>query len=212
MKALDLFCGLGGWSDGLAAEGFDVTGVEIEPKIAALYKHRVIVSDVCNLNPEDYTGYDLIVGSPPCRDFTVLGRVVGHTWKRPPDPRGEGMRLINAYLDFIEKAKPRYWLMENSSEAVPYVREYRGIEPACIAKLGKTMKRAFWGNHPSFLIPLDLKKGVLVGHRDKDPAKRGKMDSKKYNGWLGPWERARIPLPVSKALAQSVLASKGVEK
>jgi site-specific DNA-cytosine methylase len=26
MKALDLFCGLGGWSDGLAVEGFDVLG------------------------------------------------------------------------------------------------------------------------------------------------------------------------------------------
>lgn len=29
MKALDLFCGLGGWSDGLALEGFEMLGIEI---------------------------------------------------------------------------------------------------------------------------------------------------------------------------------------
>ena len=28
--AIDLFCGLGGWADGLLAEGFDVIGFDIE--------------------------------------------------------------------------------------------------------------------------------------------------------------------------------------
>lgn len=28
--AIDLFCGLGGWTDGLLAEGYDVTGYDIE--------------------------------------------------------------------------------------------------------------------------------------------------------------------------------------
>ena len=32
LKALDLFCGLGGWSDGLSLEGFEVSGVEINKK------------------------------------------------------------------------------------------------------------------------------------------------------------------------------------
>ncbi|MBA7694041.1 hypothetical protein ES703_102642 [subsurface metagenome] len=36
MKALDLYCGLGGWSDGLALECFDVLGVEIDPEIAGI--------------------------------------------------------------------------------------------------------------------------------------------------------------------------------
>src|SRR4030042_3137648 len=71
-QALDLFSGFGGWSDGLAAEDFEVLGVEIEPKIAALYKHPVIVADVCDLDPNDFRGYDLIVGSPPCRGSIQL--------------------------------------------------------------------------------------------------------------------------------------------
>ena len=28
--AIDLFCGLGGWTDGLLAEGYDVVGFDIE--------------------------------------------------------------------------------------------------------------------------------------------------------------------------------------
>jgi len=56
MKALDLFCGLGGWSDGLAMEGFEVLGVEIEPKITKLYKHDVICADVRTLDGELFKG------------------------------------------------------------------------------------------------------------------------------------------------------------
>lgn len=210
MKALDLFCGLGGWSDGLALEGFDVTGVEIDPKIAALYKHRVIIADICNLNPEDFKGYDLIVGSPPCRNFSQLIKVIGHTWKKhPPDPMGEGLRLVNAFLNFVNIAKPHYWLMEN----VPGLVDYLQQSPRTITYLGKTMKRAFWGNFPSFLVPRDYNKGIMIGHRDVK-AKRGKPDpsigdifgkgNRKGQGWLKSWERARIPLPVARALGVAV--------
>lgn len=182
-----MFCGLGGWSDGLALEGFDVTGVEIEPKIAALYKHRVIVADVGDLNPEDFRGYDLIVGSPPCRNFSSLADNFGSTWRIPPDPEGEGMRLVNAFINFVEIAKPKYWLMEN----VPGLQRYY-----CPAKvetyIGRRMKRCFWGNFPKFLIPRDYKKPLL------DHAMRAKHNS------LTSAERGRIPLPVARALGAAI--------
>jgi len=210
LKALDLFCGLGGFSDGLAAEGFDVTGVEIEPKIAALYKHKVIVADVCSLNPEDFRDYDLIVGSPPCRNFSQLIKVIGHTWKKhPPDPWGEGLRLVNAFFNFVIIAEPRYWLMEN----VPGLADYLWQPPRTMPYLGKTMKRAFWGNFPAFLVPRDYNKGTMIGHRDVKE-KRGKPDpsigdifgsgNRKGQGWMKSWERARIPLPVARALGAAV--------
>lgn len=209
-RALDLFCGLGGWSDGLEAEGFDVLGVEIEPRIAALYKHPVIVADVCSLNPKDFKGYDLIVGSPPCRDFSKVGWAVGNNWKRKPDPEGEGMKLINAFLNFVEIAKPSYWLMENVPQAAPYVEKHRNIVPAVITKLGKNMKRAFWGNFPPFLVSRDYRKKQIGRLRNRkkingelilsSPIKQNEV----YDGWLRSWEAARIPSPVAQALGKAV--------
>ena len=196
MKALDLFCGLGGWSDGLALEGFDVMGVEIEPKIAALYKHRVIVSDVCDLNPEDFKGYDLIVGSPPCRHFTTLAKLFGPTrWKEKPDPEGKGMRLINIFLNFVETAKPHYWCMEN----VPGLKKYYKKPPRCEAYFGNTMKRCLWGNFPSFLIPIDMNKKSAFKPRSEGWCQRS------GSAYLAQWERAKIPMPVARALGTACL-------
>jgi len=206
MKALDLFSGLGGWSDGLAAEGFEVLGVEIEPKIAALYKHPVIVADICDLNPENFRGYDLIVGSPPCRNFTTFSCVFGSTWKNPPDPEGGGMKLVNAFINFVEIAKPTYWLMEN----VPRLQKWYHKKPRAIVKLGKTMKRAFWGDFPAFLVPLDMTRGTLItGLKDRPNCSRNSPNLHKYvyPEWARVWEQAIIPLPVSQALGKAIRES-----
>ena len=154
MKALDLYCGLGGWSDGLAQAGFDVLGVEIRKDLAQLYKHPVIITDVCSLDPYRFTGYDLIIGSPPCRDFSVQTRCAfreGNPWKIPPDPRGNGMKLINAFLNFVKIAKPKYWLMEN----VRGVKKYLDLEPTLEVKIAGYKWRCFWGNFPEFKVPYE---------------------------------------------------------
>jgi len=193
-KALDLFCGLGGWSDGLALEGFEVLGVEIEPKIAKLYKHPVIVADVCSLDPLDFTGYDLIVGSPPCRDFSMIGYVFGHRWKKPPDPDGKGLEVVKSFLTIVENAKPKYWLMEN----VPQLEKYLEIKPRVTAYIGESMKRSFWGNYPAFIIPRDYRKKPFYIPGSLRP------NAKDYPRHISKWLRAKIPLPVSCALGRAV--------
>lgn len=190
MKALDLYCGLGGWSDGLVMEGFEILGVEINPEIAELYNHPVIVADVRDLDGKDFQGYDLIVGSPPCRDFTQLPNHamrsdVGYwSWKEPKNPE-RGMTMINALLRIVEEAKPRYWLMEN----VVGLTEYLDMKPRQITRLTRGKRRAFWGNYPTFLVPRDYTHF---------------MHHQKYSGKYRAWERARIPIPVAQALGRAV--------
>jgi len=178
-----LFCGLGGWSDGFASEGFEVLGVEIEPKIAKLYKHPVIVADVRTLNGEMFKGFDVIVGSPPCRNFSSVTSF-SHRWKKPVDIN-DGLTNINAFLGFVEKAQPIYWLMEN----VRGLKKYIDTKPTCQVRLSKGMYRCFWGRFPGFLVPMDLSKKIW-----------------KYNGSikLRKWERARIPFPIATALARAI--------
>lgn len=195
MRALDLFCGLGGWSDGLALEGFEVLGVEINQEIAELYKHPVIVEDVRNLEPEELKGYDLIIGSPPCRDFSTIGRLFGHRWKDPPDPEGRGLELVNAFLTIMEIAKPIYWLMEN----VPQLEDFLGIKPRTTAMIGESMRRSFWGNYPAFVIPRDYnKKAFYKSGLFMQP--RWDVYPRKNLQWL----RSKIPIPVACALGRAI--------
>lgn len=183
MRALDLFCGLGGWSDGLALEGFEVLGVEINQEIADLYKHPVICEDVRNLDPEDFKGYDLIVGSPPCREFTKLPDK-GHTPWAQPKNKDAGLDLVYCFLKFVEVANPSFWLLEN----VPALRNYIDLKPRQVSRLTRGKRRVFWGNYPAFLIPRDY---TIPLHNDIGG---------KYRSWI----RAIIPLPTSRALGRAI--------
>ena len=69
MKVLNLYAGIGGnrklWT------GVEVTAVELNPKIAAIYKDffpndRVIVTDAHQYLLEHFEEYDFIWSSPPC--------------------------------------------------------------------------------------------------------------------------------------------------
>lgn len=204
MRALDAYSGLGGWSDGLALEGFEVLGVEIVPEIVKLYKHPAIIADFTTLDPRKFKGFDLIVGSPPCRDFSSLVRMFGHKWKKPPDPEGEGLRLVNSFLNFIAVAKPTYWIMEN----VPGLCNYLEFQPRFKTKIGVSMERCFWGKFPSFLVPKDLGKKTFFKDHKNRMLRRPIRQIKGENGvpgWLrDQWERARIPMPFARALGKAV--------
>jgi hypothetical protein len=209
MKLLDCFSALGGVSEGFLAEGFEVHGIEINAEIAKLYFDRlnakypgkvtVEVADISTLSGKDYQGYDVVWGSPPCRNFSCIGDVFGHTWKNPPNPEGEGMRLVNAYLQFKDDAQPKIWIMENVPRLQKYYRKAK-VETS----LGDTnMKRCFWGNFPPFLMPKAEHLTVYHHFYESKSGKRKKVEGRivGIQGKYRQWERAKIPLTCSRAFA-----------
>jgi len=176
-------------------------GVEIDKEVSELYKHQVINKDIFELNPENFKGYDLIVGSPPCRNFSKLTFAGKGFWKNPPDPWGQGLELVSEFLNFVSIAEPTYWLMEN----VPYLADYYWHPPRVTTYISETMRRSFWGNFPAFLIPRDYNKGILssgINRATGEP--RQATHNFTYTGRLRSWERAYIPRPVSRALGRAV--------
>lgn len=72
--AIDLFCGLGGWTDGLLAEGFDVIGFDIEAHQYGdmRYPAQLVLQDVLTLHGSQFKSADLIVASPPCQEYSYM--------------------------------------------------------------------------------------------------------------------------------------------
>lgn len=72
--AVDLFCGLGGWTEGLMAEGWRVRGYDIEAHEYGdeRYPGELVIADVMALTGADVADADLIVASPPCTEFSYM--------------------------------------------------------------------------------------------------------------------------------------------
>lgn len=86
--AIDLFCGLGGWTEGLLAEGYHVIGFDNEQHVygEARYPAQLVIQDVLTLHGSQFADADLIVASPPCQAYSYRAM----PWKRakalpPPD-------------------------------------------------------------------------------------------------------------------------------
>lgn len=191
-KMLDCFCGMGGVSDGFALEGFDVTGIDIvDAQVKLGYKHKCIHADMLTLDGKDFQGYDVIWESPPCRDvcqmsFVGKGSIRSDgskwAWKDPPNIERARLMVITC-MKFIEDAKPTFWIMENSHLLKRYIPQ----KPRQISNIQRTMRRAFWGNYPNFLMP-------TVNNETLKWLTGGKLRS---------WKRAKIPLACSRAFARA---------
>jgi hypothetical protein len=66
MKLLDVFCGVGGWTKGFHAEGWECTGVDIE---RFDYPGELIQADALTLSPGFVASFDAVTMSPPCEEF-----------------------------------------------------------------------------------------------------------------------------------------------
>lgn len=72
--AIDLFCGLGGWSDGLLAEGYRVVGFDIERHVYGdhAYPAQLVLQDVLTIHGRQFKDAALIVASPPCQEYSYM--------------------------------------------------------------------------------------------------------------------------------------------
>jgi hypothetical protein len=72
--AIDLFCGLGGWTDGLLEEGYKVIGFDITQHVYGemRYPAQLVVQDVLTLHGSQFKDAALIVASPPCQEYSYM--------------------------------------------------------------------------------------------------------------------------------------------
>ena len=118
-KMVDLFAGCGGLSLGMEQAGFTPWFVnEIDETFCNTYKknHKLgddhyFVGDINELNEQidDYLDFlsdiTIVCGGPPCQGFSMANRQ-----RIIDDPRNQ---LYKAYLTFLKKVRPQFFVMEN---------------------------------------------------------------------------------------------------
>lgn len=72
--AVDLYAGLGGWTDGLLAEGYRVVGFDIERHDYGTggYPAQLVLQDVLTIHGSQFKDAALIVASPPCQEYSYM--------------------------------------------------------------------------------------------------------------------------------------------
>lgn len=153
--AIDLFCGLGGWTEALLAEGYDVIGFDIERHVYGEHRYpgMLAIQDVRTLHGSQFRNAALIVASPPCQGYSYRAM----PWKRakalpPPDNT-----LFEACFRIQREA------CEAAGRHIPLIVEnVRGAQKWVGRARWNFGSFYLWGDVPA-LMPMTLKAAKVPG-------------------------------------------------
>lgn len=173
--AIDLFCGLGGWTEGLLAEGYDVVGFDIERHDygdGMRYPAQLVLQDVLTIHGKQFKDAALIVASPPCQAYSYRAM----PWKKAkalPPPSND---LFDACFRIQREA------CEAAGRHIPMVVEnVRGAQPWVGRARWNYGSFYLWGDVPA-LMPIARKHVKVPGFRFDGSGKSFQSESVKVSG------------------------------
>jgi len=154
MKVLDLFSGLGGFSEAFLRSGDEVVRVENNPLLSEV--PNTSIEDVramrdrlleFKLSGQPIRSIDVVVASPPCLEFSMAYSSPRSVARRNGEEWSPSMELVEITLEIIQIISPRWWVIENVIGSISYFEKI-GLVPhqihgACV----------FYGNFPKFSTP-----------------------------------------------------------
>ena len=227
----DLFCGLGGWSEGFLAEGYECIGFDIEVHDYGTggYPGTLILRDIRSIHGSELKDATCIVASPPCQAYSYRAM----PWKRakalpPPDNT-----LFNECFRIQREANAAVchcecWRCARGGHCVRCDAQYNTGKPARYIPMvienvrgaQKWVGRAQW-NYGSFylwgdvpaLMPLTLKGRKVAGFRFDGSGKSFQTACVEAGLKRGSRSRSRkaagamiakIPLPLAQHIARTL--------
>ena len=219
--AIDLFCGLGGWTEGLLAEGYYVVGFDIEQHVYGEHRYpaQLVIQDVLTLHGKQFKDAALIVGSSPCQEFSWRAM----PWKaaKAAPPPWLGIELFNAQFRIQKEAceaADRHipMVVENVRGAIPWVGRSRwnygsyhlwGDVPA-LMPMTKAIKNAggSWFAISHNKVPMSrgdhIKQGGDWFGADTDSSSMRHQWSGSIKRKMASAQIAKIPLPLARHIAR----------
>ena len=193
MRVLDLFSGLGGFSEAFVLAGDEVLRVENNPLLSEV--PHTTMQDVLAMRDrlhiyhaqgEPIREYDVLLAGVPCDEFSLAYSSKRSKAQRAGEEWNPNMEYLEATLDIIRITKPRYWVIENVNGSQRYFSEFgltaRQIHGAHV----------LYGNFPMF-------------HTENLPSK---ADRDKRWSEIRSNHRAYIPLQLSNNLRKAIVDQK----
>lgn len=161
MRAVDLFAGCGGLTLGLQRAGITVVCAVDNWQIARdVYEHNfdhpVVDLDLSNVDKslKELVKFDsdLIVGGPPCQDFS-------HAGKR--ETNGSRANLTASFAEIVTELQPEFFIMENVDQVTRfhvYAKACQMFEDRGYKLYTDTINASYFG------IPQRRKRHFVIGH------------------------------------------------
>ncbi len=197
--AIDLFCGLGGWTEGLLAADWDVIGFDIEKHEYGEHRYpgQLVIQDVLTLHGSQFKNADLIVASPPCQAYSYRAM----PWKRAKALGPPCNALFDACFRIQREA------IEAADKHIPLIVEnVRGAQPWVGRSRWNYGSYHLWGDVPALMPATDASKGFagfkdFKDFHDCEAARKWSSSDPRRKAWSA--TIAKIPLPLSRYIAET---------
>lgn len=202
MLAIDLYGGLGGWAEGLLAEGWAVIGFDIERHEygAHRYPAQLVLQDVRTIHGSRFRDADLIVASPPCQEYSYMAmpwsraKTIAEEYRDGTRDRKKLTELFDACFRIQREAS------EAAGRHIPMV-----VENVCGAQkwVGKARWHYgsfyLWGDVPA-LMPMASRRGM----KGSVGTINGSGKFREQSSWdhVASAMIAKIPLALSQYIAR----------
>lgn len=189
----DLCSGLGGWSEAFVQQGWTVCRIETNEDLQ--HVPHTLMLDVLEWDEwaHDLPAPDVIVASPPCRDFSTAYSAPRSMAQRENVDYEPDMSIVLACKDIIDHFTPLWWVIENVSGSVKYFQPKLG---AFRQKVGPFF---LWGNFPFLHMTVDWKHSKYEGDVHSSNPMRANL-------------RALIPFEVSFELFKTLKCQATLEE
>lgn len=199
LRVLDLYSGLGGFSEAFLLAGDTVQRVENNPLLSEVPEtHSMCVLQLRDelvhrkeeglLDEYQWANIDVLLSAPPCREFSLAYSAPRAKAHRNNEHFEPNMEHLEATLEILQIVRPRYFIIENVVGSIKYFEEY-GLTNYQIHGA-----HVFYGKFPFFSTPDDLPSKASKDTWSSDPLRVNK--------------KALIPLELSMALRQAILSQR----
>ena len=160
---IDVFCGLGGWTEGFLAEGWECIGFDLERHDygSGGYPAQLVRQDALTIHGKQFRQADCLVMSPPCQEFSYMAMPFSRGKQIARALRGEdefpagyrGSRTVGELTALFDAC---FRIQREASAAagrhIPMVVEnVKGAEPWVGRARGRFGSFLLWGDVPALM-------------------------------------------------------------